>query len=114
MKFLLRKQKVCSNQHLVMKFILGPDKDKISPTNINFYISTYFLWNDCKNDVVCFFRYRSLEGFLASISPFNFTAIAGNLAYTPAMLGNGVVWKPSDTAIVSNYLIYKIFHEIKG
>ena len=51
---------------------------------------------------------------MASISPFNFTAIAGNLAYTPAMLGNGVVWKPSDTAIVSNYLIYKIFREIKG
>ena len=46
---------------------------------------------------------------MASISPFNFTAIAGNLAYTPAMLGNGVVWKPSDTAIASNYLIYKIF-----
>ena len=54
-------------------------------------------------------RYRSLEGFVASVSPFNFTAIAGNLAYTPAMMGNGVVWKPSDTAILSNYLIYKIF-----
>ena len=64
------------------------------------------------NDVFfLFFRYRSLEGFVASISPFNFTAIAGNLAYTPAMLGNGVVWKPSDIAIVSNYLIYKIFRE---
>merc|ERR1712038_1658599 len=56
-------------------------------------------------------RYRSLEGFVASVSPFNFTAIAGNLAYTPAMMGNGVVWKPSDTAILSNYLIYKIFRD---
>merc|ERR1712141_366148 len=56
-------------------------------------------------------RYRSLEGFIAAVSPFNFTAIAGNLAYTPAMMGNGVVWKPSDTAILSNYLIYKIFQE---
>jgi len=56
-------------------------------------------------------RYRSLEGFIASVSPFNFTAIAGNLAYTPAMMGNGVVWKPSDTAILSNYLIYKIFRD---
>ena len=58
-----------------------------------------------------FFRYRSLEGFVASVSPFDSTSIAGNPAYTPAMLGNGVVWKPSDTAIVSNYLIYKIFRE---
>jgi len=56
-------------------------------------------------------RYRSLEGFIAAVSPFNFTAIAGNLAYTPAIMGNGVVWKPSDTAILSNYLIYKIFQE---
>merc|ERR1712165_411079 len=56
-------------------------------------------------------RYRSLEGFIASVSPFNFTAIAGNLAYTPAVMGNGVVWKPSDTAILSNYLIYKIFRD---
>ena len=56
-------------------------------------------------------RYRSLEGFIASVSPFNFTAIAGNLAYTPAIMGNGVVWKPSDTAILSNHLIYKIFQE---
>jgi len=63
------------------------------------------------NTTLNLMRYRSLEGFVASISPFNFTAIAGNLAYTPAMLGNAVVWKPSDTAIVSNYLIYKIFRE---
>merc|ERR1712045_44626 len=56
-------------------------------------------------------RYRSLEGVIASVSPFNFTAIAGNLAYTPAVMGNGVGWKPSDTAILSNYLIYKIFRD---
>jgi len=56
-------------------------------------------------------RYRPLEGFIASISPFNFTAIAGNLAYTPAVMGNSVVWKPSDTAILSNYTIYEIFRD---
>jgi len=56
-------------------------------------------------------RYRPLEGFIASVTPFNFTAIAGNLAYTPCVMGNGVVWKPSDTAILSNYLIYKIFRD---
>merc|ERR1719278_338236 len=56
-------------------------------------------------------RYRSLEGFIASVTPFNFTAIAGNLAYTPCIMGNATLWKPSDTAILSNYLIYKIFQE---
>merc|ERR1711981_1033987 len=56
-------------------------------------------------------RYRSLEGFIASVTPFNFTAIAGNLAYTPCVMGNVSVWKPSDTAILSNYLIYKIFRD---
>lgn len=56
-------------------------------------------------------RYRSLEGFIASVTPFNFTAIAGNLAYTPTVMGNVTLWKPSDTAIVSNYLIYKIFRD---
>uniref|UniRef100_T1GTU8 Delta-1-pyrroline-5-carboxylate dehydrogenase, mitochondrial n=1 Tax=Megaselia scalaris TaxID=36166 RepID=T1GTU8_MEGSC len=56
-------------------------------------------------------RIRGFEGFVAAISPFNFTAIAGNLAYTPALLGNSVVWKPSDNAILSNYIIFKIMTE---
>jgi len=56
-------------------------------------------------------RYRALEGFIASVTPFNFTAIAGNLAYTPCVMGNVTVWKPSDTSILSNYLIYKIFRD---
>jgi 1-pyrroline-5-carboxylate dehydrogenase len=56
-------------------------------------------------------RYRPLEGFIASVTPFNFTAIAGNLAYTPCIMGNAVLWKPSDTAVLSNYLIYKIFRD---
>jgi len=45
------------------------------------------------------------------VTPFNFTAIAGNLAYTPCIMGNATLWKPSDTSILSNYLIYKIFQE---
>ncbi|KAF4533324.1 hypothetical protein B566_EDAN004445 [Ephemera danica] len=56
-------------------------------------------------------RYRGIEGFIAAVSPFNFTAIGGNLAYTPALMGNGVVWKPSDTALLSNYIIFKIAKE---
>ncbi|XP_042238116.1 delta-1-pyrroline-5-carboxylate dehydrogenase, mitochondrial-like [Homarus americanus] len=56
-------------------------------------------------------RLRGMEGFIAAVSPFNFTAIGGNLAYTPAMMGNVVLWKPSDTAILSNYTVYKIMRE---
>ncbi|OAF68737.1 L-glutamate gamma-semialdehyde dehydrogenase [Intoshia linei] len=55
--------------------------------------------------------YRGMEGFWAAICPFNFTAISGNLSGTPAMLGNGVVWKPSDTSVHSSYLIIKILME---
>ncbi|KAH8788671.1 Aldehyde/histidinol dehydrogenase [Diaporthe sp. PMI_573] len=56
-------------------------------------------------------EYRPLEGFVYAITPFNFTAIAGNLPGLPALLGNVVVWKPSDFAIASNWLLYKIFIE---
>ncbi|XP_014253034.1 delta-1-pyrroline-5-carboxylate dehydrogenase, mitochondrial [Cimex lectularius] len=56
-------------------------------------------------------RYRGLEGFVASVSPFNFTAIGGNLAYTPALMGCSTLWKPSDTALLSNYLIYQVMTE---
>ncbi|KAK8120712.1 aldehyde dehydrogenase [Apiospora kogelbergensis] len=56
-------------------------------------------------------EYRPLEGFVYAISPFNFTAIAGNLVGAPALLGNVVVWKPSDFAIASNWLLYQILLE---
>lgn len=56
-------------------------------------------------------RFRGLDGFIAAIAPFNFTAIGGNLSYTPAMMGNSVLWKPSDTAILSNWTIYEIMRE---
>lgn len=56
-------------------------------------------------------EYRALEGFVYAVSPFNFTAIAGNLPGAPALLGNVVVWKPSDSAIASNWLLYQILLE---
>ncbi|MCJ1312961.1 1-pyrroline-5-carboxylate dehydrogenase [Agyrium rufum] len=56
-------------------------------------------------------EYRPLEGFVYAISPFNFTAIGGNLPCAPALMGNVVVWKPSPSAIASNYLIYQILLE---
>ncbi|XBW36003.1 hypothetical protein QEN19_001578 [Hanseniaspora menglaensis] len=56
-------------------------------------------------------EYRPLEGFVYAVSPFNFTAIAGNLFGAPALLGNTVLWKPSATAILSNYLLMEIMIE---
>ena len=56
-------------------------------------------------------EYRALEGFVFSLTPFNFTSIASNLNMAPAMMGNVAVWKPSTTAIHSNYLLMKIFQE---
>lgn len=56
-------------------------------------------------------EYRPLEGFVYAITPFNFTAIALNLATAPAMLGNTVVWKPSDYAILSNYYLTQLYKE---
>ncbi|TVY42061.1 Delta-1-pyrroline-5-carboxylate dehydrogenase, mitochondrial [Lachnellula subtilissima] len=56
-------------------------------------------------------EYRPLEGFVYAVTPFNFTAIAGNLPGTPALMGNVVVWKPSDSAIASNWLLYQILLE---
>lgn len=56
-------------------------------------------------------EYRPLEGFVYAITPFNFTAIGGNLPAAPALMGNVVVWKPSPFAVASNWLIYSILME---
>nr|XP_054591957.1 delta-1-pyrroline-5-carboxylate dehydrogenase, mitochondrial [Nothobranchius furzeri] len=56
--------------------------------------------------------YRGLEGFVAAVAPFNFTAIGGNLAGTPAvMVRNVVLWKPSDTAVSASYAVYRVLRE---
>ncbi len=56
-------------------------------------------------------EYRPLEGFVYAITPFNFTAIAGNLPASAAMMGNVVVWKPSDHQIFSAKVIMDVFKE---
>lgn len=56
-------------------------------------------------------EYRALEGFVFSVSPFNFTAIASNLNLSPVMMGNTTVWKPATTSILSNHYLMKIFIE---
>lgn len=55
--------------------------------------------------------YRPLEGFIYAVSPFNFTAIAGNLSASAAMMGNVVVWKPSDHQVYSANVIMEVFRE---
>ena len=55
--------------------------------------------------------YRPLEGFIYAISPFNFTAIAGNLSAAPALMGNTIVWKPSDHQMLSAHVIMEVFEE---
>ncbi len=63
-------------------------------------ISSGGLWN--RTD------YRPLEGFVYAITPFNFTAIAGNLPTAPALMGNTVVWKPSPTQTFAAYLTMQL------
>ena len=54
-------------------------------------------------------EYRPLEGFVYAVSPFNFTAIGGNLSSAPALLGNTVIWKPASSSMLSAYYIMRIF-----
>jgi len=66
-------------------------------------LSTDGVWNRVE--------YRALDGFVAAITPFNFTSIAGNLPTAPAMCGNTVLWKPSSTSVLSSYYVMQIFME---
>ena len=66
-------------------------------------ISPVSVWNRME--------YRPLSGFVMAVSPFNFTAIGGNLAAAPALMGNTVVWKPASTAVLSNYYVFEILRE---
>ena len=56
-------------------------------------------------------EYRALEGFVFAVTPFNFTAIAGNLPTSAAIMGNTVLWKPASTALLSGYYVVKLLEE---
>jgi 1-pyrroline-5-carboxylate dehydrogenase len=56
-------------------------------------------------------EYRPLEGFVFAVSPFNFTAIAGNLTSSAALMGNVVLWKPASTAMLSGYYLMRLWQE---
>ena len=66
-------------------------------------ISSAGVWNRME--------YRPLEGFVFAVTPFNFTAIAGNLPSSAALMGNTVVWKPASTAMLSAYYVQRLFEE---
>ena len=56
-------------------------------------------------------EYRPLEGFVFTVTPFNFTAIASNLNMSVALMGNTVVWKPATTSLLSSYYLMQVFRE---
>ncbi len=66
-------------------------------------VSDHAMWNQLE--------YRGLEGFVYAITPFNFTAIGGNLPTAPALMGCTIVWKPASTAVLSAYYIYRLLEE---
>jgi len=64
-----------------------------------------------ENESINRLEYRPLEGFVYTVTPFNFTAIASNLNTSVALMGNTTVWKPASTALLSNYYLMKVFKE---
>jgi 1-pyrroline-5-carboxylate dehydrogenase len=64
-----------------------------------------------ENETINRIEYRPLEGFVYTVTPFNFTAIASNLNTSVALMGNTTVWKPATTSLLSNYYLMKILEE---
>ena len=64
-----------------------------------------------ENETINRLEYSPLEGFVFTVTPFNFTAIASNLNTSVALMGNTTVWKPATTSLLSNYYLMKIFEE---
>lgn len=64
-----------------------------------------------ENESINRLEYRPLEGFVYTVTPFNFTAIASNLNTSVALMGNTTVWKPASTSLLSNYYLMKILEE---
>ena len=79
--------------------------------NVEFMTQIYNDQPKSNSDVWNKVEYRPLEGFVYAITPFNFTAIAGNLPSSAALMGNVVVWKPAATQVYSANVIMQIFKE---
>ena len=79
--------------------------------NVQFMTEIYAMQPESSAGIWNRMEWRPLEGFVYALTPFNFTAIAGNLPTSCAMMGNVVVWKPADTQVYSAYVLMKIFRE---
>ena len=79
--------------------------------NVQFMTEIYSEQPESTSDAWNRIEYRPLEGFVYAITPFNFTAIAGNLPASAALMGNVVVWKPSATQVYSAKVILDVFRE---
>nr|WP_321231845.1 L-glutamate gamma-semialdehyde dehydrogenase [uncultured Psychroserpens sp.] len=79
--------------------------------NVQFMTDIYHEQPESTSDAWNRLEYRPLEGFTYAVTPFNFTAIAGNLPACMALMGNVVVWKPSDSQIFSAKIIMDVFKE---
>lgn len=124
---LLRAAELISKKYrylMVASTMLGQDKniyqaeidagcEVIDFLRYNSYFASEIYSNQPKSafDQLNRMEYRALEGFVFTISPFNFTAIASNLNTSVALMGNTTVWKPATTSLLSNYYLMKIFME---
>jgi len=79
--------------------------------NVQFMTEIYADQPKSTSDAWNRIEYRPLEGFTYAVTPFNFTAIAGNLPACMALMGNVVVWKPSDSQVYSAKVIMDVFNE---
>ena len=78
----------------------------------NFFASLVYMEQPIsENETINRIEYRPLEGFVYTVTPFNFTAIASNLNTSVALMGNTTVWKPASTSLLSNYYLMKILEE---
>ena len=84
--------------------------------NFNAYflnrLNSYQPYSFNSEDADNYSSWNPLNGFVASITPFNFTAIGANLASAPLLMNNSVIWKPSDNAILSNYIFFQQMLEV--
>ncbi|WP_455170204.1 L-glutamate gamma-semialdehyde dehydrogenase [Aegicerativicinus sediminis] len=79
--------------------------------NVQYMTDIYAEQPESTSDAWNRVEYRPLEGFTYAVTPFNFTAIAGNLPASMALMGNVVVWKPSDSQVYSAQVILEVFKE---
>ena len=79
--------------------------------NVQFMAEIYGQQPNSSKNIWNQMEYRALEGFIFAITPFNFTAISGNLPGAPALMGNTVIWKPAESQIYSAAVVMEVLEE---